>query len=79
MRTTITIDDSLLDLARRASLERKCTLGNVIEDALRQALASSPKGAKTKRARPLKTFRGSGTLPGVDLSSSAAMAEIMDR
>jgi len=78
MRTTISIQDSLLLQAKEASLARNCSLGEVVEDALRLSLATRSKSAKGGQARPLKTFRGSGLQPGVDLSSSSGLLEIME-
>lgn len=78
MRTTISIEDSLLERAKQASLARSCTLGEVIEDALREALVARPKPNKNRDARPLKTYRGSGVRPGVDLDSSASLLEAME-
>ena len=78
MRTTVSIQDDLLRRAREVSLARNCTLGDVVDDALRLALSVKPKAAGPARIRPLKTFRGSGLQSGVDLSSSASLLEIME-
>ena len=77
MRTTIAIEDSLLEKVKRISRERGCSLREVVEDALRAATA---KGAERQaaRAQPLKTFRGSGLHPGIDLTSSSALLEAME-
>jgi len=78
MRTTITIEDSLLQKAKKISHERRCSLREVIEDALRVTFA---KGHKTNRSggeRALKTFKGSGIQPGIDLSSSSALLDAME-
>lgn len=80
MRTTISIDDHLLDLARRKARERRTTLGKVVEDALRAALSSA-------RADPpappfeLVTFHGDGPREGVDLDRTSALliAEDVER
>jgi hypothetical protein len=78
MRTTISINDSLLEQARKVSQQRDCSLGEVIEDALRTSLVARPKSKRDSNEKPLKTFRGSGLLPGVDLSSSAAVLDAME-
>ncbi len=78
MRTTISIQDSLLERAKAAALARSCTLGEVIEDALREVLAAKPKPARKGRVRPLLTYRGTGVRPGVDLSSSGSLLETME-
>ncbi|MEI6277865.1 MAG: DUF2191 domain-containing protein [Verrucomicrobiae bacterium] len=78
MRTTISIQDALLQHAKEASLTRNCSLGEIIEDALRTTLVARSKSGPVRRIRPLKTFRGSGLQPGVDLSSSSGLLEIME-
>ena len=78
MRTTVSIHDALLRLAREASVRRGCSLSEVVEDALREALASRPKQGRTDSRRDWKTFRGSGLRPGVDLDGSAALLEVME-
>jgi hypothetical protein len=77
VRTTISISDSLLELAKKASRERRSTLGEVIEEALRTSLAPRPKSSAKTRAS-LVTFKGSGLREGVDLDSSAALLEVME-
>ncbi len=77
MRTTISISDSLLELAKKASRERRSTLGEVIEEALRASLAPRPKSS-IKNRPSLVTFKGIGLREGVDLDSSAALLEVME-
>lgn len=78
MRTTISISEPLLELAKKASRSRRLTLGQVIEEALRSTLAVSPKLSR-KTARPtLVTYRGTGVQDGVDLNSSASLLEVME-
>jgi hypothetical protein len=76
MRTTLTIQDALLRKAKQASLERNLSVGEVVEEALRLTLGAQAKGRPAQR-RKLKTFRGDGLQPGVDLTSSAALLEFM--
>ena len=76
MRTTIAVDDHLLEGAKQRARERGQTLGQVIEDALRRELA------KPARSEPVEVpvFRGgNGPLPGVDLRSNRALRELLDR
>lgn len=77
MRTTLTIQDALLRRAKQASLERNLTVGEVVEEALRLTLGAQAKGRPVQR-RKLKTFCGDGLQPGVDLTSSAALLEVME-
>ena len=78
MRTTISIEDSLLQEAKKISHERQCSLRTVIEDALRAAFAKKRKSIRSDARRPLKTFKGTGVQPGIDLSSSAALVDAME-
>lgn len=78
MRTTISIEDSLLLKAKKVSHERRCSLREVIEDALRAAFAKGRKTDRSHAPRPLKTLKGSGVQPGIDLSSSQALLDAME-
>jgi hypothetical protein len=80
MRTTVNINDSLLRQAKKTSAERNCTLGEVIDDALRVALAQETAGTQAGHPHiaPLKTFRGNGVQTGVDLTNSAALLDTME-
>jgi hypothetical protein len=76
MRTTVNIDDELLNAARDRARERGSTLGQLLEDALRRSVAAE---ATTKVAPPIPVFRGgTGLRPGVDLSSNRAIYELLD-
>lgn len=77
MRTTIHLPDPLLDQARRRALETGTTLTAVIEDALRESLASKRTRKKASPVR-LTTFGGKGLRPGVDLDDSAALLDVME-
>ena len=75
MRTTIDINDALLHAVKaRAAREHK-TLKETFEQALRTFLADpAPPGAPP----PIPVFRGGGVQPGVDLTDSAALRDLMD-
>lgn len=75
MRTTLSIDDQLLAQAKADALRSGRTLGQVVEDALRLALASRP----TVKRRPVSLPTHDGVLrDGIDLDDSAALLEIME-
>lgn len=78
MRTTLAISDALLRRAREESVKRNCSLSEVVEDALRASLTARPKSGRLARMQPMKTFRGTGLQPGVDLDSSSALLELME-
>jgi hypothetical protein len=76
MRTTVAVDDHLLEAARRRGRERGQTLGQVIENALRHELAEPASSEPVA----VPVFRGGdGPLPGVDLRSNKALQEVLDR
>jgi len=75
MRTTIAVDDHLLESARRRARERGQTLGQVVEDALRREFVS-PEVADPP---DVPVFHGGGgPVPGIELSSNRALREALD-
>ncbi|MCP5531889.1 MAG: antitoxin [Akkermansiaceae bacterium] len=78
MRTTISISDELLMRAKKASVERGCSLGEVIEEALMVTLLARKKPGEDEVPRSFKTFAGGGVRPGVDLVSNASLEDLMD-
>lgn len=76
MRTTIRIDDALYRSVRLRAAETGRTIGGVIEDALRSALARP--AAPPAELEPLPVFGGSGVMPGVDLADNRRLADLLD-
>ena len=77
MRTTIRLDDGLLDDARRLAFKHGTTLTAIIEESLRERLARSQSGSSGQRTRLATTGEG-GVLPGIDLDDSASLLDMMD-
>lgn len=77
MRTTVRLDDRLLADAKKYAAETGRTLTSVLEDALRETLARRSVRAKGRSVR-LKTVKGDGVRPGVDLDDSAALLDLME-
>ena len=77
MRTTIHIDDSLFSELKGIAARTGRTLTAVIHDALRDSL-SRRSNAKRPPVK-LRVFHGTGVMPGVDLSDSASLLEIMEK
>ena len=78
MRTTVRLDDALLEQARRQAARRGETLTSLLEQGLRLALARRP-GIRRRRRVVLPVCRGGGgTRPGVDLNDTAAVLDIME-
>jgi hypothetical protein len=76
VRTTIRIEDDLYRRLKSRAAETGRTVSAVIEDALREALGRRPQA--TGELPSLPVYGGSGTLPGVDLTSNDALRERMD-
>lgn len=78
MRTTIVLDDEVFRAYKQRAAERGTSLTHEIEEALRAELAMT---AETIEAHPYEvpTFRGRAPVPGIDLNSNAAIAELLDR
>ena len=77
MRTTININDRLLQKAKLRAAETHRTLAAIIEDALRLALEAKPALAPNRRVR-IPTSGAGGLLPGVDLDDSASLLDRME-
>lgn len=76
MRTTIKIDDQLLNEAKARAARAGTTLNAVVEDALREAFARRRRA--NRRRIDLPTFAGSQVRPGVDLDDGAALLDRME-
>jgi hypothetical protein len=77
MRTTVRLDEHLLAEAKKHAAETGRTLTAVIEESLREALARR-RGSRSRRPIRLRTVKGDGPRPGVDLDDSAALLELME-
>jgi Arc/MetJ family transcription regulator len=76
MRTTVRLDEHLLQQAKQHAVASGKTLTAVLEQALRESLARRTPQGRLAPVR-LKTFRGNGVRPGVDLDDSASLLDLM--
>lgn len=76
MRTTISIDDRLLEEAKHRASQSRQTLGQFVEDAVLRRLAEHD-GRPPAREIPVFS-RGKGLRPGVDANSNAALLDLLD-
>lgn len=76
MRTTVSIDDDLLDQVRRHAAEHRKTVSQVIEDSVREALMRRRDADRAPFG--VRPFRGGHPQPGVDLDDNAALLDLMD-
>jgi hypothetical protein len=77
MRTTVRLDDDLLERAKREAARRGETLTALIDKGLRLTLSARPRNTRRRIRLPVSSARG-GTLPGVDLNDTAALLDIME-
>ena len=77
MRTTINLPDDLILRAKKAALEADTTLTEVIENALREALAKR-RHKKPRREFKLITSGRGGLQSGVDLDDTSSLLDLMD-
>jgi plasmid stability protein len=77
VRTTIKLDDDVFRAFKRRAAEHGTSLTYEIGEALRSDLAESNMAVEAEPYR-VPVFRGSAPVPGVDLNSNAALAEILD-
>lgn len=78
MRTTLTIQDSILEAAKRCALEKKCTVSAVVEDALRTCLYGQKPPNQAQVSEPWPVYGKRGTQPGVDLLDNANLLDRME-
>ena len=78
MRTTVRLEDALLERARKEADRRGITLTALIEEGLRLAMRGPMRSsARVQVELPVSPARG-GTLPGIDLDNSASLLDRMD-
>ena len=78
MGAKLKINEDLLATAEQVASRRGQSLSAFVEQALRDAFASSPDGLTTRGKIELPTFRGRGLRPGVNLDDSASLLELME-
>lgn len=76
MRTTIRMDDDLLEAVKGAALSAGITLTRFIEDAVRRQLAIQQDIEYSTPSR-LPMFVGDGLHPGVDVDNNAGLLDLM--
>ncbi|MBB5067857.1 ribbon-helix-helix protein, CopG family [Saccharopolyspora gloriosae] len=80
MRTTITIDDALLDQLKVRAAQENTTVSALIEDDVRVGELRRTQQAAPERARfRLRTYDLGKPNPGVDLNDNAALLEFMEK
>lgn len=78
LRTTIRLEESLLEQAKAEAARRNKTLTSLVEEGLHLVLKEAQKPVKRKKVVLPICRQGGGTLPGVDISNSAELLDIME-
>jgi plasmid stability protein len=78
MRTTLQLDDDLMAEAKSYAAQHHRTLTSVVEESLRQLLAEARKPRARRPVTLPVSKRTGGVWPGVDLTNSAALEDLMD-
>jgi hypothetical protein len=78
MRTTVRLDQALLERVRAEATKRKTTLTSLIEQGLELVLRQPMKRSRRRPVMLPECRAGGGTLPGIDLSDSAAWLDRLD-
>lgn len=76
-RTTVRLPRELLARAKRKAAAERRTVTSLIEEGLRLVVGRTPKPA-SKRILPRYSDASGGSLPGIDISDSAALQEMED-
>lgn len=74
-RTTITVDEELLNEVKRHSLQEHVTVSEFIQDSVRERLAKMRHRSAPFVVRAVHT---GGYQPGVDITDSAALRDRME-
>lgn len=78
MRTTLMLPDDLYRAVKRAASDDNRTVTSFVEEALRAALARYQEPSAEKQRYRVEPVGGKGVQPGVDLTDSASLADLMD-
>jgi len=78
MRTTVRLDDALLDRARQEAARRGVTLTSLIEQGLQLVLRRPLKRSERPRVQLPECRAGGGVLPGIDLDDSDALFDRLE-
>ncbi len=78
VRTTIDIQDDLLVELKRIAAESNRTLKDLVEDAIRTALALRKSEVAGDAPQPLATFKGKGVQRGVNLDNTSELLDLID-
>ncbi len=77
MRTTVRLQDKLLERAKRKAAEEGRTFTSLVEEGLMIVLAEPEQKERRRTVLPVSKALG-GVLPGVDINNSASLLDVLD-
>jgi hypothetical protein len=77
-RTTVRLPSDVLTRAKRKAAAEGRTLTSLVEEGLRLVIAERPNSETRKRTLPRISSATGGLMPGMDLTSVAALQEAED-
>jgi hypothetical protein len=78
IRTTIRLEERLLAEAKEHAARQNRTLTSLIEESLRLAISRPDSLVRHKKVNLPVSRLGGGTMPGVDLSNSAELLDLLE-
>lgn len=78
LNTTVLLEESLLEQAKAEADRQNKTLDSLIEDGLWLVMRETHTPVRRKKVALPVSKRTGGTLPGVDISNSAELLDIME-
>jgi len=77
MRTTLTLDDALLQFLREEAARTRRPVGEVLNERLRLGFTASPRRRRAKRF-VVEPFAASGFAPGIDELKLNQLADTLE-
>jgi hypothetical protein len=78
LRTTVRLEESLLEEAKAQAAHQNKTLTSLIEEGLRLVIARSQAQTPRKKVVLPVSRSGGGPMPGVEISNSADLLDILE-
>ena len=78
LRTTVRLNSTLLNQAKKLAMERHTSLTAIMAEGLRHVLSLSRANKSSYKLVKLKVFKGTGLRPGVHLDSRSELLDRMD-
>jgi len=78
LRTTIRLEESLLEQAKAEAARQNKTFTALVEEGLYRVLKEAKNPTPREKVKVPVSKCGGGTWPGIDISNSAELEDIMD-